>query len=114
MSKTFTLQVPHEIDESDWASYLKAQVHEYEDALDCTANEYDNRSLVDGIRVTGVDVGENQVTIYYDVDISAYHGCRDLNYAETDSRDVTAIREGQELTFEVFEPPPPRDTYEEF
>lgn len=103
-----------EDDDDEIASYLADNKDDYEDALDQTANIHDDRSQVDDVTVTSVDVTTHTVVVSYDVDFSAYHGCRDLNYADTHDRQIVGRREGRAIIFEKFAPQPPRSTYEEF
>ena len=114
MSETLRFEIPEWVEEDNVADYIAENVDKYTDALDHTASEHDERAQVDEISVTNVELTEHGVTIYYDVEFSAYHGCRDMNYAETDDRFITGIREGRILTFEKHIYPPPRSTYEEF
>lgn len=101
-------------DDDEIASYLADNMDLYEAALDQTANVHDDRSSVDDVSVTNVDVSAHRVVVSYDVDFSAYHGCRDMNYADTHDRELIGRREGRTIIFEKFIPPPPRTTYEEY
>lgn len=112
--KEIRFEIPEWVQEDEFANYIADNSDEYYAAFDSTANENDDRSQVDNISVINVELHENLVTIYYDVDYSAYHGCRDMNYEDTDEREIVGHREGRIIIFESFSPSPPRSTYEEF
>lgn len=114
MSEQIRFEIPEDIEDENLADYIAENMGEYSVALDHSAYGHDERSQVDDISVTSVEIDDDFVTIRYDVDISAYHGCRDVNYAETDEREVTASREGRVLIFDKYVPLPPRSTYDEF
>ncbi len=96
------------------ADYIAKHHEKYYGAFDLTANEHDDRSQVDDIRVTDVKIDEDSVTINYDVEYSAYHGCRDKNYADSDERELFGERQGRLLIFDSWVRPSRRSTDDEF
>lgn len=114
MRETIQFELPGNLEEDEFTDFITDNIEALYDAMDITANEHDNRSQVDDIRVTGIQLNENSVTINYEVEYSAYHGCRDINYTDTDEREAHGERQGSLLIFEKFTPPPPRSTHDEF
>lgn len=114
MTEKARFEIPDWVDEADYEKYFEDNVDDYLDALDQSANPHDDRSQVDEITVESIDLYADSVTIYYNVEISAYHGCRNVNYAQTDERDVIGSREGRVFLFEKHIYPEPRTTLEEF
>ncbi|MDR7151659.1 hypothetical protein J2W49_003635 [Hydrogenophaga palleronii] len=114
MTEKIRFEIPDWVDEDDFEKYFKDNIDEYTDALDQSANSHDDRSQVDEITLESIDLYPDSVTVYYNVEISAYHGCRDVNYAETDERDVTGSREGRVFIFDKHVYPAPRTPFEEF
>jgi hypothetical protein len=109
-------EIPEWVEEDEEAlkDYIVDNYEKFADALDYTANDHDDRAVVDEVRITHVDLGEDFVGISYEVDYSAYHGCRDMNYADTHERFVRGRREKREFVFKKFMHPPRRSTFEEF
>lgn len=114
MSDEIRFEIPEHIAEEDFADYIANNSDEYYGAFDQTANEHDDRSSVDGINVINVELTEDEVHIEYEVDYSAYHGCRDKNYADTDERELFGTRNGRVITFDKFVFPQKRSTFDEF
>lgn len=114
MPKAVRFEIPVWVEEAKIADYISNNMHEYSDALDKSASEHDDRAEVDEIIVTNVELEEDSVFIYYDVEFSAYYGCRDMNYSDTDEREICGTRKGRVFTFEKYIPPPKRTTFEEF
>jgi hypothetical protein len=73
-----------------------------------------DREQVDGLEVEEVEVSADGVHVSYALDISAYLGCRDMNYANRDHRTVSGTTDGGDWVFEIFVSPPSRSTDEEF
>jgi hypothetical protein len=66
----------------------------------------DDRATVDDVSVEDVELHEDgSVTVHYTVQYSAYHGCRDMNYADDDLRAVTGVRDGGDWVFTVYVSP---------
>lgn len=114
MSEEIRFEIPDDVDEDDFESYFQNNIDEISQALDQSAYEHDERSQVDEIEISSIDLSDGAVTIYYDVHISAYHGCRDANYADTDERDITGRRDGRVFFFDKWVYPERRSTFEEF
>ncbi len=114
MSEEIKFGIPECIKEDEFESYFRDNIDEFSEALDHSAYEHDDRSQVDDISVSSIDLSPDSVTIYYDVEISAYHGCRDANYADTDERDIIGRREGLVFFFDKFVYPERRSTADEF
>lgn len=114
MLEKVQFEIPDEIDEDDFESYFRSNIQGILEALDQSAYEHDERSHVDEIRISSIDLSVDSITVYYDVHISAYHGCRDANYAEIDERDVNGSREGRVFFFDKWIYPERKSTYDEF
>ena len=114
MRQQIRFEIPDEVDENDFESYFRDHIDEFSEALDHSAYEHDHRSQVEEIELLSIELSPDSVTIYYEVEISAYHGCRDMSYAESVDRDVVARREGRVFFFDEFEYPERRNTYDEF
>lgn len=114
MAEEIRFEIPEWVEEDEFESYFRNNIDDFSEALDHSAYEHDNRSQVDDISVSSIDLSPDSVTISYDVEISAYHGCRDANYADTDERDITGRREGRVFFFDKFVYPERRSTYDEF
>jgi hypothetical protein len=99
------LELRDDLDEDDYKDFLSANMDQFREALDQSANPHDHLSNVDRIEITAVQVYPSYVVIEYQVEYSAYHGCRDVNYVDTDDRDIVAEREGNLLVFEKFRYP---------
>lgn len=109
-------EIPEWIDEDEEAfkDYIAENFEEYSAALDYTANDHDDRAVVDEVRVTDVDLNDDSVGISYEVDYSAYHGCKDMSYADTHERFLSGRRDGRVFVFKKFVSPTRRSTFEEF
>lgn len=114
MPEEIRFEIPEWVEKDKFESYFRENIDDIWEALDHSAYEHDDRSQVDEISVVSIDMCINSITIYYDVEISAYHGCRDANYANTDERYITARREGRVFFFDKFVYPERRSTYDEF
>ena len=73
----------------------------------------DERALVDEIELESVELGKSVVHISYRIEFSAYHGCKDMDYADEDWREVRGIQDGTDWVFEVHESPEPLAPNEE-
>lgn len=114
MTNTIQFELPNSLEEDEFADFITDNIEALYDAMDITANEHDSRSQVDDIRVTNIQLNESHVTINYEVEYSAYHGCRDINYADTDEREAHGERRGNLLIFGKFVPSQLRSTHDEF
>ncbi len=109
-------EIPDSVEASDsaFAKYFAEHVDAYSDALNYSGYGYDERDRVDELVVTSVELTDQSVKVHYQVKLSIYHGCQDVEHSDTEYREVTGKRAGRVFTFEKFAPPTRRTTLEEF
>ena len=76
--------------------YLNDNIGEIQDALDFSDAFDDEKTTIDNVKITGVELGtNNSIEIFYQYDWEYYHGCRDQRGAgHEESSIVGAIRTG--------------------
>jgi hypothetical protein len=114
MDTQLIIDLPDGLDDEELKDYLMANVEDLYPAMDLEVNDFDDRAQVDDVTITQIDLTSDSINIEYDVEYSAYHGCRDANYADADQREIAGERIGNKFIFDTFSPPPKRTTYEEF
>ncbi|AKH38233.1 hypothetical protein BCL69_10555 [Nitrosomonas communis] len=112
ITKQLKIDIPHELDEDEIEGYFHDNVEDLYSALDLELP--DDRAQVDDVQITEFELTDDSVHIEYNVEFSAYYGCDDANYADSDQRSVSGRRDGSTLIFDIFVPPPRRDTVDEF
>ena len=112
MTKILKIEIPRELCEEEFEDFFRDNLDDLRLALDLELE--DDRALVDEIEIAEFELTENSVHIEYVVQFSAYYGCRDANYADEDQRAITGRRQGHRFEFDIFVPPPQRDTVDEF
>lgn len=65
----------------------------------------DDRATVDQITLETVEVMGDTVYVGFSFEFSAYHGCRDMNYQDSDWSDIKGTRDGNDWVFPVHVPP---------
>lgn len=73
----------------------------------------DDRAAVDQITLETVEVVGEEVHVGFSFEFSAYHGCRDMNYQDSDWGNITGIRDGSDWVFPVYVSPEPLAPNEE-
>lgn len=73
----------------------------------------DDRATVDQITLETVEASDDEVHVGFSFEFSAYHGCRDLNYQDSDWRGITGTRDGSDWVFPVYVSPEPLAPNEE-
>lgn len=74
----------------------------------------DDRAVVDSVVIEDVELNAEGVAINYTYTYSAYYGCRDMNYADSDWGTVFGKKIGENWVFEHWVRPLPRSTHEEY
>lgn len=82
--------------------------------MDLIVDDHDDRAIIYNVVITEIQLSDGDIDIEYDVEFSAYYGCRDQNYADSDSRTINGDRTQAELIFKKFFAPPKRTTFEEY
>jgi hypothetical protein len=112
VGKTLTIEVPDYLDEGQIEDYFRENFDDLMSALDLELD--DDRAQIDEIGIESFELSEDSVRIEYVIQYSAYYGCDDMNYEDEDQRVVTGRRSRRNFEFDVFMPPPPRSTFEEY
>lgn len=66
----------------------------------------DERANIDEVKVDDVDLDGDAVVIHFTYHFSAYYGCRDQNYADSESGIAVGKVVGKTWTFDPYIPPP--------
>lgn len=114
MDTFITIEVPSGFDDEAIKNYFTDNIENLYDAMDLEVNNLDDRAQVDDIQITEIELTSDTIYIEYNVEYSAYHGCRDANYVDDDQRSIEGSRVGNKFVFDRFVPRPARSTYEEF
>jgi hypothetical protein len=114
MNEPVYVSLPEDTSNESLRSHFQQQLHELKPALDDQVEDSDPRAVVDNIEIVAVYRTGQDVQIDYIVHFSAYYGCDDRNYVDSDERSVNGIIGDDWLVLESFVPRLPRDTYEEF
>ncbi|MFA8630553.1 hypothetical protein QT937_017325 [Xanthomonas campestris pv. campestris] len=108
------LRIPKGLSEDGIKSYIEDNIASLYPAMDLIVDDHDDRANLDNVVIKKIHLSESDVDIEYDVEFSAYHGCKDQNYADSDRREINGDRTDSELIFKRFVAPPKRTTFEEF
>lgn len=115
---TITIPIPEDLSEAElvqfFASAVSIELEREGDLLPALDLDLEgDREQLDDVTVAHVEVDEGGVHVTYVVHYSAYLGCRDANYADTDHRTVYGIRSGDCWEFDLYVSPPKRYPNEE-
>lgn len=94
--------------------YVESKKDSLAPALDLTVPTHDRRILLDGWAIVGAEVSDEGIEVQYEVNFSAYMGCRDHSWEDTEVRSAVGNRVDSQWVFEVYEPPEARSTIDEF
>ncbi|APP83836.1 hypothetical protein ABQZ99_015060 [Xanthomonas hortorum pv. vitians] len=108
------LRIPKGLSENEIKSYIAENITSLYPAMDLIVDDHDDRANLDDVVIKEIHLSESDVDIEYDVEFSAYHGCKDQNYADSDQREINGDRTESELIFKKFIAPQKRTTFEEF
>lgn len=114
MDNFITIEVTNCSDDESIKNFFMDNVDGLYDAMDLGVNHFDDRAQVDDVQITEIDLTSDAIYIEFNVEYSAYHGCRDANYVDDDQRSIEGSRVGNKFFFDRFVPPPARSTHEEF
>ena len=118
MRSKIRLDLPGDWGDEVISSFFKAidfeLGHEIEGAMDLDVSDLDERAWVYEKRIREVELTKDSIFITYELAYDAYHGCRDINYSDTDERHMSGARQGNTFYFDEYIPPPRRTTFEEF
>ncbi len=87
------------------AAWLAANPDEWEEALDLEVGYVDDRATYEGHQIDDIRVSDGHVFIQYTVEYDAYYGCKDMDSAGEDERDISGDLVDGTLIFETFVPP---------
>ncbi len=114
MTNVVRIEIPEDED-IDLVSYFQDLIEsDLSSAIDFGVREFDERAQLDSIECTDVLVNGDEVLLTYQVEFSAYYGCSDMDYCDTDERTVRGRKDGNEWVFPVYVAPPSRTTDEEY
>lgn len=114
MSSHIEIEVPDDEDVI-LVEYFQEQIEgEFRTAMDFGVAKFDDRAQLDDIQVADVVLMDDMIEVTYDVKFSAYYGCRDMDYVDTDERTIRGRCVGNAWVFSRHVSPPPRSTDEEF
>ena len=88
MDNFITIEVPNGFNDEEIKNYLTENIESLYAAMDFEVNHFDDRAQVDDIQITEIELTSDTIYIEYNVQYSAYHGCRDANYVDEDQREV--------------------------
>lgn len=101
-----------DVDERDLVKYFNKQLKDqFRGTLDLDLQG--DREIVDEMNVTRVEADSDGITVEYNIEYSAYLGCRDQNYADNDDRHVEGVCRGQGWYFKRHVSPEPLARNEE-
>ena len=87
-------------DRPDLVAYFQDLTdEEFGSVLDLEVEELDDRAQVENISVKDVNADGDDVSITYELEFSAYYGCKDMDYSDTDERVVRGWCEGDHWVF---------------
>jgi hypothetical protein len=102
-------------DETDLVDYFQNQLDsDFRDALDFDVIAQGDRVVLDEVKITTVALTNFEIEVEYELEFSAYLGCRDANWADTESSSVAGIKRDETWVFERHIPWEPRSTLDEF
>ncbi len=102
-------------DDTNLVEYFQGELKsDFTEALDFDIVAQSDRATLDDVEVIGVTVTGDQIEVEYSFDYSAYLGCRDANWADTETSSVCGSRRGNEWWFDRHVPWVPRSTADEF
>ena len=112
--KKIVIQLPKSLPGAGIEDFLRDNLEDLYPAMDLEVQDVDDRATLDNVEIDSVSILGSLVTVNYRVDFSAYHGCRDMNYDDYDSRSIAGKRIGDRIEFDEHIPLPQRSTHEEF
>ena len=111
------IQIPVDEDEDnplDLVAFFQERLEsDLAPAIDYGVTEFDERATINNIECTDVVANDDSVIVTYEVSFSAYYGCSDMDYANTDKRTVRGRRVENTWVFPLHVPPPTRSTHDE-
>lgn len=114
-TSTKPIRVPIPPPGTDLVDYFNEQLDsDFRDTLDFDVVAQRDRAQLDDYCVTGVDLRDGEVEVEYEFEFSAYLGCRDANWGDTESSSVVGHEENGEWVFDRHIPWQPRSTDDEF
>jgi hypothetical protein len=114
MDEFVIVELPDHLNDDEIKEYLITNVKDLYQAMDLEVDDFDDRALLDWVTITQIDLTSDSIHIEFDVEYSAYHGCKDQNYSDSDARAIAGERKGKKLIFDKYIAPPKRTTYDEF
>ena len=88
-------------DDTNLVEYFQGELKsDFTKALDFDIVAQSDRATLDDVEVSGVTVTGDQIEVEYSFDYSAYLGCRDANWADTETSSVCGSRRGNEWWFD--------------
>ena len=114
MNEFLIVELADYLNDDEIKNYLISNVDELYPAMDLEVDDSDDRAQLDEVTITQIDLTYDSIQIEFDVEYSAYHGCKDMSYSDSDSRSIAGERKGNKLIFKKFIPSPRRTTHEEF
>ena len=114
METKLTIELPDNLNEEELKDYIRANIEDLYPAMDLEVTDFDDRSVLDDVTIIEINLGSESICVEFEVEYSAYHGCKDQNYSDSDLREIEGDRIGNILIFEKFTPRPEHTTYDEF
>lgn len=119
MPSVIRIPIPEDTSEDALQDYFRPLVEDNHEgrpgklrpALDLDLD--DDRATVYLISLESVEVVGDTVHVSFSLEFSAYHGCRDMNYQDSDWRDIKGTRDGSDWVFPVYVSPAPLAPNEE-
>ena len=114
MDEFVIVELPDYFSDDEIKDYLVSNITDLYEAMDLEVDDSDDRAQLNEVTVTQITLRPDSIDIEFDVEYSAYYGCKDMDYSDEDSRSIAGYRKGNTFTFDKFIAPPKRTTYEEF
>jgi hypothetical protein len=109
------ITVPIPEDETDLIAYFEDQLDSaFRDALNFDVVRQRDRAVLDDVRITDVTITEIGVEVSYEIQFSAYLGCRDMNWADEEYYCAFGKKQDEAWLFAHHKPWTPRSTHDEF
>lgn len=115
MPKQLKIELPSYYNDDEVKEYFRSNVEDLYSAMDLEiGQDEDSRLQIDEIEIEDIELSADCIFINYSIEFSAYYGCDDANFADSDHRTFGGTRVGSTFTFDEHVYPERRSTIDEF
>jgi len=113
MRNELIVELADDLNDEEIKEYLFENKEILESALDLDLKDIDDRATLEGWEITNIEIEEDTIWIGYDIEYSAYYGCKDMDHSGIVDREINGSRNPRKLIFEKPITLPSRSTYDE-